>query len=330
MNASARTVENPAPAMVQGGTAVFTVAQIDASCRGPLLVLFVSGAIWLVLSSLLGLIASIKFHAPGLLAGSAWLTVGRVRPAAMNALVYGFAVQTFLGVLMWIICRLGRMPMLGQGAGIAGGCLWNLGVTLGVLGILRGGSASFELLEMAGIAPPLLFAGFVLVGISALVTFHFRREPNLYPSHWFLLGGIFWFVWIYSAAALLLVYFPVRGVMQAVVDAWYVGNLAQMFFGAVGVGIIFYFVPKLLNRPLKTSTMAGFAFWTLVVFAPWTGLVLLIGGPIPAWMLSASVFAGAMILTPLIAIALVFWSTWSGDHSKAFEAIALRYIIFGA
>lgn len=330
MNASARTVQHPASASARTAPSVFSVAEIDASCRGPLLLLFVSGAIWLSVSTLLGLIAAIKFHGPGFLAGSAWLTLGRVRPAAMNALIYGFAIQTFLGILTWIICRLGRMPLLGQRAAVIGGLVWNVGVTLGVLGILAGGSTSFEWLEMPGIAPALLFAGFAVIGVSALVTFHFRREPNLFVSHWFLLGGVFWFVWIYSAAVLLLLYFPVRGVMQAVVDAWYVSNLFQLWFGGVGLGIAFYFIPKLLNRPLRTSTMAAFAFWALAILGPWSGLVLLLGGPVPAWMLSTSIFANAMMITPLIAVIMVLWSTLAGDKSRAVEPMALRFIKFGA
>jgi len=208
--------------------------------------------------------------------------------------------------------------------------LWNLGVTFGVLGILVAGGTGFEALEMPRIAPPLLFLGFSAIGLCALISFYFRREPNLYPSHWFLLGGLFWFVWIYSASVLLLLYFPVRGVLQAVVDAWYVSNLSQLFFGAAGLGIIFYFVPKLLNRPLRTRTMAVFAFWTLAIFGPWTGLVLLIGGPIPSWMLSASIYANMMMIVPLLAVALILWSTLAGDNSKAFEPAALRFITFGA
>jgi cytochrome c oxidase cbb3-type subunit 1 len=323
-------MQHPAAATTVQTSAVFSVAEVDASCRGPLLLLFVSGAIWLLLSSILGLLAAVKFHGPGFLAGSAWLTLGRVRPAATNALIYGFAIQTFLGIATWIICRLGRMPLLGHRASIIGGMLWNLGVTLGVFGILAGASTSFEWLEMPRIAPPLLFAGFSIIAVCALVTFHFRREADLYVSHWYLLGGLFWFVWIYSAAVMLLLYFPVRGVMQAVVDAWYVNNLIQLWFGLVGLGIVFYFVPKLLNRPLRTSTMAAFAFWTLVLFAPWSGMVLLLGGPIPAWMLSTSVFANAMLITPLLAVALVLRSTLTGDKSEAVEPEALRFIKFGA
>jgi cytochrome c oxidase cbb3-type subunit 1 len=323
-------MENPAEARTVDAPGVFSVAQIDASCRAPLLLLFVSGAIWLLIGTLLGLLASIKFHGPGFLAGSAWLTLGRTRPAGMNALVYGFAVQSFLGIVPWIVCRLGRIPLLGQRAALVGGAMWNAGVTLGVLGILTGRSSGFELLEMPRIVPPLLFIGFSIITVCTLVTFHFRRQPDLFVSHWYLLGALFWFVWIYSASVLLLLYFPVRGVMQAVADAWYVSNLAQLWFGAAGLGIIFYFVPKLLDRPLRTSTMAAFAFWTLALFAPWNGLVRLLGGPVPAWMLSTSIFTDAMTITPVIAVTTVLWSTLAGDKSKAFEPVALRFITFGA
>ena len=322
-------METRAEAATAAARPVFAVAEIDASCRGPLLLLFVSGAVWLLISSVLGLLAAIKFHGPGFLADSAWLTLGRVRPAAMNALVYGFAIQTFLGILTWIICRLGRLPLLGGNAATIGGVIWNFGVTIGVLGILAGGSTGFEWLEMPRMAPPLLFAGFTVIAICALVTFHFRREPDLYVSHWFLIGGLFWFVWLYSAAALLLIYFPVRGVMQAVVDVWYVSNVLHVFFGFTGLGIAFYFIPKLLSVPLKTSTTAAFAFWTLALFAPWSGLVSLLGGPVPAWMLSTSVLGNAMLVAPLTAVIMVLTAT-RNQKAQAAEPVALRFIKFGA
>lgn len=323
-------MENPAPVATAEVRSAFSLAEIDTSCRGPLLLLFVSGAIWLLIGSVLGFLAAIKFHAPGFLAGTAWLTLGRLRPAATNALVYGFAIQTFLGIATWIICRLGRIPLLGNRTASIGGLIWNLGVTVGVLGILGGASTGFEWLEMPRGAPPLLFAGFAIMVICALVTFHFRREADMYVSHWFLLAGLFWFVWIYSASTLLLLYYPVRGVMQAVVDAWYASNLSNLFFGGIGLGIVFYFLPKLLQRPLRTSTLAAFAFWTLMLFAPWSGLVNLLGGPIPAWMLSTSVFANAMLITPWLAIAMILSSTSSGASAQVVEPEAFRFLKFGA
>src|SRR6266699_281654 len=66
---------------------------LDRSCRLPLLVLFVSAAVWLVLGSAFSLIASLKFHSPNFLADCAWLTYGRVRPACNNSLLYGFVCR---------------------------------------------------------------------------------------------------------------------------------------------------------------------------------------------------------------------------------------------
>src|SRR5216110_329549 len=82
-------------------------AEIDASCRWPILTVFVGALIWLVLNSVLGLITSIKLHAPGFLANCSWLSYGRVSPAQTNALMFGFALQAAVAVAVWLLCRLG-------------------------------------------------------------------------------------------------------------------------------------------------------------------------------------------------------------------------------
>src|SRR5262245_5705043 len=79
-----------------------SAAEIHASCRAPLLTIFLSAAIWLAIGSLLSLIVSIKFHSPSFLTDTASLTYGRIRPAANNALLYGFCIQAGLGVALWM------------------------------------------------------------------------------------------------------------------------------------------------------------------------------------------------------------------------------------
>ena len=92
-----------------------SAAEIDASCRVPLLALFGGAALWLVVGSLLGLAASIKFHAPDI---SARLPVAdlrpRCKPAADDALLYGFCIPAGLGVVLWIFARLGQTPLRGR------------------------------------------------------------------------------------------------------------------------------------------------------------------------------------------------------------------------
>ena len=63
-----------------------------------------------------------------------------------------------------------------------------------------------------------------------MLTFHQRRERQLFVSQWFLFAALFWFPWIYSTANLLLLAFPVRGMAQAVIlvvfrcNLWWSGS----------------------------------------------------------------------------------------------------------
>ena len=66
-------------------------ATIDASCRGPVLAFAASAVFWLLVGSLLALIASIKLHSPYFLTGSPELTFGRVRMAHLQAVGIGWA-----------------------------------------------------------------------------------------------------------------------------------------------------------------------------------------------------------------------------------------------
>src|SRR6185295_12922458 len=104
--------------------------EIDASLRLPVLFLFASATVWLVVGSLLWLVTFIKFGAPGFLGDTSWLTLGRVRPAAVNAFLYGCASQAALGTMLWLLCRLGGTRFVFQVPVVIAGIVWNLGVTI--------------------------------------------------------------------------------------------------------------------------------------------------------------------------------------------------------
>src|SRR5581483_6376398 len=104
---------------------------IDASCRTPLFVMFAGAAAWLAVASVLGILASLKFHSPDLFAGCAWLSYGRLQPAATLALLYGFAVPAGLGVGLWISATLSGRRVSRPWLIALGAKLWNLGVFVG-------------------------------------------------------------------------------------------------------------------------------------------------------------------------------------------------------
>jgi len=332
-------VNTPAPATAPAATAPTPLdtleppaspAEIDASCRLPVLFLSASGAIWLVIGLLLTVISSVKMHAPGFLADTAWLTVGRIRPAANNAILYGFAAQVTIAVALWLFCRLGGNRLVLPRLITLGGAIWNAGLTLGILAILGGASTGFEWLEMPRYVWPLLFFGYIFMGVSAVVAFHGRNRLELYPAHWFLLAALFWFPWAYSAANLLLLRWPVRGVMQTVVDVWFTHSFLWIFLGFTALASIIYFIPKLLGRPLKTWALTVFAFWMLLLFSSFGATAQLSGGPVPAWIASIGIGANIMAAVGIITVAVVLHSTAAGAYGVAWNNLVLKFIVFAA
>lgn len=324
------STESRPTAAVPTGEPRLAPASIDLSCRWPVLFLVISGALWLAFGLLITVIASIKFHGPGFLGNIEWLTVGRLRPVASNAILYGFASQSAIAISLWLLCRLGGNLLLLPTLIVTGAAFWNFGLTIGILGLFGGASSGFEWLELPMFSWPMLFTAYIFMGASALVNFHARREVILYPSHWFLLAALFWFPWIYSTANLLLLAWPVRGTMQSIVNAWFTHNFLHLWLGCVGIAAITYFIPKLLQRPLASWSLAVFAFWTLVIFAGFGGMAQLVGGPVPAWVASVGIAGNILTLAPLVCLALVWHSTVQNGYGAACNEPVLRFILFGA
>jgi cytochrome c oxidase cbb3-type subunit I len=314
------------PAAAGGGSAI-QPSEVDVSCRLPLMVLFLGAAVWLLLGSLVGLLNSIKFHSPNFLAAPAWLTYGRLRPASLEAMLYGGAIQAGLGVALWLLARLGGAVLARPGLATVGAFFWNLGMTLGIAGILRGDGTGFEYLELPPYAASLLALGYLLLGICGVLTFHRRRERLLFASQWFVLAALFWFPWIHSTAELLLVAFPVRGVAQSVIAWWYADNLLVVWFGLVGLAAVFYFVPKLAGRNLHSHYLALFTFWTLILFGGWGGIPTT--APVPAWMPVISTVAAGLMLVPILAVVLSFYRTSAGSFSILRTHPSFPFIAFG-
>ena len=302
-------------------------AESDASCRFPLLLIFFCAACWLIIGSGFALIASIKFHSPAFLADSAWLTYGRVQPASTNCLLYGFCLQAGLGVALWLLARLGRTSLAQPLLVVVGTLLWNAGVKLGVFGILCGDSTGFRSLEMPGYAAWIIMLGYLLIALPGVLTFHQRRERQLFVSQWFILAALFWFPWIYATAELLLVASPVRGAAQVAICGYYQANLGVIWLALVGLAASFYFISALTQRELQSRYLGLLVFWMLILFGGWGGIAN--GAPLPAWMPALSAVTTMLLAVPLLAVALSVHRTLDGKWSRLAASPPLQFIGLG-
>lgn len=305
------------------------LAEIDTSCRGTLLLFFGAAVVWLLIGTVFGLTASLKLHWPNFLADTAWLTFGRVRPAHLNAVAFGFASNAALAVSLWLLCRLCRVPLMHAWVANIAGVAWNLGVAIGIAGILAGDSTGIEWLEIPGYASPLLFVSYALIAIWGVITFRFRRERRLYVSQWYLLAALFCFPWLYSVAQILLILEPVRGVVQAAVNWWFGHNVLGLWFTPIGIAAIYYFIPKVLGVPVYKYSLSLIGFWSLALFYNWNGMHHLVGGPLPAWLITVSIVASVMMTIPVVTVGLNHHFTMWGHFHKLKHSPVLRFMVFG-
>src|SRR5262249_58168177 len=105
MNATGIPLKEPAVSAAAGDMEQLERAYIDASTRVPVLMFYTSAIAWLILGTLLAGFVSWKLHSPDLLGGISFITWGRVRPAHMNVMVYGWASMAGMGTAVWLIAR---------------------------------------------------------------------------------------------------------------------------------------------------------------------------------------------------------------------------------
>ncbi|HEY0946082.1 MAG TPA: cbb3-type cytochrome c oxidase subunit I [Opitutaceae bacterium] len=306
------------------------LSEIDASTKAPALFFVISAVVWLLVGTAFALIASFKLHTPEFLGDVEWLTFGRARTAHLNTMVYGWGVNVAFAIAFWLMARLSRSVLRHPNVLFVAGVFWNLGVTIGTYGILAGDSTSIEWLEFPPYATPLLFVSYALIGAWGIITFRFGKSQHIYVSHWYLLAAFFWFPWLYSIAQIMLIFEPARGTVQALVNWWFAHNILGLWFTPVGLAAIYYFLPKVLGKPIHSYYLSLLGFWSLAFFYNWAGVHHLIGGPVPVWVQTAGIAASFMMAVPVVVVAINHHMTMVGNFHVLKTSPTLRFIVFGA
>jgi len=306
-------------------TASSTVSETDVTSRGGLSLLLVSALAWLVLGTLLAFIAGIQLHSPLFLSDLPALTHGRVVAMAETALVYGWGGNAAVAVALWLLSRFGGAPLRGPGLLVGGTLFWNIGLGVGIFALGAGEGTSIAYLQLPAYLHPLLLVSFGAMATPGVLAWTGRRRDDTYASQWYALAALFLFPWLYSAAQVMLLDRPVRGVAQAVVAAWYGQNVLGLWLVPVALAAAYYLVPKLNGRPLPHYGLATLGFWVLVVLGSWSGGRHLVGSPAPVWVSSVGIVAACLMIFHYLVIAINFPAGLFGGGRDT----ALRFVRLG-
>ncbi len=278
-----------------------------------------------------GMIMAIKFFYPTFLIDSAWDTFGRIRPAHVNGLLFGFLSSGLIGSMYYITPRLSHKSLFQPLIGKASAVLWNVAVLAGVLLILSGDTQAREYAEMPWVVDIAIVITLILIGITIIGTIIKRRERKLYVSLWFFAAIFLWFPIVYSIGN--VIWNPPSGALYGLTDAivnWFYGhNVLGLWFTPFGLALWYYFIPKISKRALYSVTLSLISFFALAFFYTGVGGHHLLQSSIPEWLKTIAVATSGLMMISVLTFATNIGMTLRGAWKEIMSNVPLRFIVFG-
>lgn len=299
----------------------------DTSSREPVLAFLRWAIVWLVVGSLFGLTASLKLTFPDWLSSSAPLTFGRIRPLHLNLVIYGWGSMAAIAVALWMIPRLAKRPLVYPRVAVWGFRIWNVGLILGVLALAAGWTDGVEWLEFPWQIDALFVIGGGMAGVPIIATLVTSKVPHTYVSSWYLGAAFLWFPILFVVANVPGVHF---GVEHATVNWWFAHNVLGLWLTPIGLACAYYFIPKVLGRPIHSYALSMVGFWSLALFYSQVGTHHLIGGPVPTWLVTLAIVHSIMMVVPVVSVAINHHSTMIGRFGTLRHSPTLRFVVLGA
>jgi cytochrome c oxidase cbb3-type subunit 1 len=286
----------------------------------------VSATLWLVFATGVGILMAFKFGAPEFGAG-AWLTFGRLRPIHTNATFYGFASIALVGLAYYVAARSSGAKLYSAALARIGLVLFNAAAIAGTVSLDLGyNDGDLEYREWLWWIRLIFLAALVVTAWNLIVTVSRRNSGDIYLSNWYIIGGTLWTCII---ATVGVVPWFQYGLGQVAVSGFYMHNAVGMWFTPLALGVIYYTLPKLLNRPIYSYALGVFAFWTNLVFYPIIGSHHFEFSPLPWWLQTTAIVFSVAMLVPVWGGSSNFLLTMRGRTRDMMQSYPLMFIFVG-
>jgi cytochrome c oxidase cbb3-type subunit I len=281
---------------------------------------------WLVFGTSIGEYLGIKFVAPDVDQVS-WLSFGRLRPIHTNSVFWGWSSLAMLGLAYYVVPMVSNTSINNIKHGWFTLLLINASVVLGTIflaaGINNGGGEFREYIWPV----MLLFAiGIVLTLRNFFLTVAHRKTKEIYVSNWYIIAATM-FVIVISIIA--YVPFWQNGLGESIIQGYYMHQGVGMWFMLFTLGLIYYFLPQQLNRPIYSYSLGILAFWAQILFYTVIGTHHFIFSSIP-WSLQTTAIVGSVgMVIPVVAGTANFLLTFRGGWNKLRDSYTLPFFLVG-
>jgi len=260
--------------------------------------------LWAVVAMLVGLTAAFELIFPSLNGGLPWITFGRLRPVHTNAAIFAFIGNSIFTAVYYSTPRLLKTPMYSKTLGTIHFWGWQLIIVLAALSLPFGLTQSKEYAELIWPIDLLVVVIWVVFGINLIWTILNRRIKHIYVAIWFYIAtwvtvAVLYIVNNLQIPTSFLHAYPIySGIQDALVQWWYGHNAVAFFLTTPVLGMMYYFIPKVSNRPVYSYRLSIIHFWALIFLYIWAGPHHLLYSSLPDWAQALGVVFSVMLIAP--------------------------------
>lgn len=288
-----------------------------------------------VVGMLVGLILAIMFLFPNLTDGISWLSFGRLRPLHTNAVIFAFVGNAIFAGVYYSMQRLLKTRMYSDLLSNINFWGWQLIILAAAITLPLGYSTSKEYAELEWPIDIAIALIWVVFGINMIMTIIKRRERHIYVAIWFYIATFVTvaILHIFNSLELpvsaLKSYSVYAGVQDALVQWWYGHNAVAFFLTTPFLGLMYYFVPKVANRPVYSYRLSIIHFWSLIFIYIWAGPHHLLYSALPDWAQNLGVVFSVMLIAPSWGGMINGLLTLRGVWDKVRTDAVLKFFVVG-
>ncbi|MBX2951877.1 MAG: cbb3-type cytochrome c oxidase subunit I [Leadbetterella sp.] len=281
---------------------------------------------WLVFGTAVGQYVGMKFVWPEM-DSVRWLSFGRLRPVHTNTVFWGWASLAMIGLGYLVVARTSNTLIHSYKWAWIGWMLINLSVLSGNVSLMAGlNNGGGEYREYTWPVMLLFASALILTFRNFYKTVAQRKVSEIYVSNWYLLGGLLWTITLVTIG-----YLPVfqDGLGETVIQGYYMHQGVGMWFMTFTLGLIYYYLPSSLNKPIYSYSLGVLAFWTQMLFYTLIGTHHFVFSPLPWWLQTVAIVFSVGMFIPVVAGTTNFLMTMRGSWSDISKSYVLPFFLVG-
>jgi cytochrome c oxidase cbb3-type subunit 1 len=289
--------------------------------------------VWGIVGMTVGVLIAAQLYWPTLFEGISWLSYGRLRPLHTNAVIFAFGGSALIGTSLHVVQRTCHTRLFSDGLASFVFWGWQAVIVLAAVTLPLGLSQGKEYAELEWPIDLLITVVWVSYAVVFFGTIAKRRVSHIYVANWFYASFIIAVALLHIVNNLAIPvgigksYSVYTGAVDAMVQWWYGHNAVGFFLTAGFLGMMYYYVPKQVGRPIYSYRLSIVHFWALIAIYMWAGPHHLQYTALPDWAQSLGMVFSLVLLAPSWGGAINGVMTLSGAWHKLRTDPIIKFLI---